>query len=557
MSQGNPPPQPSQRALVLAAEIVEQSDDAIVSKLPDGTVLSWNRSAERVFGYSAAEMIGHSIARIVPAERQHEEPELMALVRAGGDVSQFETQRVRKDGSKIDISVSLTPIRDAAGDIIAVSKIARDITARKKAERAMRASQKRLLEIFDSAPIGMLIAPIDRSRVIEANHKFCTFLGYSLDELRKLSVRDFAHPDDMEESTRGVRLLLEGSVQTFAFERRYRRKDGRYVWGRASATLIQGDESGTRELLVQVEDIEQRKAAEFELRGAKERLAMALEASDLSIWEFDVAAGVVTLDERWATMMGLPPGPTRTTAAHLAHITHPDDVEKAIQSAVYAFKGDAPGYVQESRLQSASGEWKWVRCSGKVVQRDADGRALRAIGTNLDVSARKATEESIRVMAFFDALTGLPNRTLFLDRLQQAVAAAHRSKKPMSVLYLDLDGFKPINDARGHETGDLVLRDVARRFQRILRESDTLGRLGGDEFAIVAPNTDAAEAMVIARRIRGSLEAPISVGGDPLPIEVSVGISSYPEDGATPDELLRRSDMAMYRAKVARRSIPA
>jgi diguanylate cyclase (GGDEF)-like protein len=206
-------------------------------------------------------------------------------------------------------------------------------------------------------------------------------------------------------------------------------------------------------------------------------------------------------------------------------------------------------------VRTPAGDWKWIRCTGKVIERDADGRPLRLIGTNLDVSARKAAEERIREMAFFDSLTGLPNRALFLDRLQQAVASSHRESRPMSVFYLDLNRFKEINDRCGHDVGDQVLREVAQRFMRLVRESDTLARLGGDEFAIVAPNTTRDDAVAVARRISACLDPPVSAAGEMLSVGVSVGISCYPDDGATADQLLRSADIAMYRSKGSERSL--
>ncbi len=662
----------------LDAAIVEHSDDAIVAKLPDGTVLSWDRSAERIFGYSAGEMTGQSISRLFPRDLAQEESEKMASLRAGAQIARFETRRVRKDGQIIDVSVTLSPIRDAKGGVIAVSKIARDITERKRiqtqleemtadlhqilenspflislwnpdrtnryanrayaatygltpeqmrgrrvaeilgptlyaqvepridaamagvaqsferkttladgsirheiveyvadtrhgaepglfvfvsditrrkaVEEALRESEARFRKTFEDAPIAMALSTIADGRVLDANRTLCQFLGYTLDELRGLTLRDLSHPDDVELSTDHLRRMQAGRVDSYKVERRYRRKDGRFVWGQATASVIGDRSDDSRYLVVQIEDIDRRKTTEAELQLAKERLALALEASEMSIFDFDLETDSVLLDERWAVMMGLPPSATLTTGTELARNTHPEDLPRAMQAAVSAMKGTASGYEQESRIKTASGAWKWIRCCGKIVERDASGKALRVIGTNVDVSERKAAEERIREMAFFDSLTGQPNRALFLDRLQQAIAAARRDARPVAVLFLDLDRFKQINDTMGHEVGDQVLREAARRFQGVVRESDTMARLGGDEFGVVAPNADRAQAVAMAERIIASLESAVTVPGGSFVVGVSVGISHFPEDGATPDQLLRNADMAMYQNKMQRRT---
>ena len=166
-----------------------------------------------------------------------------------------------------------------------------------------------------------------------------------------------------------------------------------------------------------------------------------------------------------------------------------------------------------------------------------------------DVTHRKQSVQALRELALHDTLTGLFNRTLFLDRLRQALQWAQNNAQSVAVLYLDLDRFKEINDTQGHTVGDDVLREVARRFSSVLRESEIVARLGGDEFAILATNADASAAVLIAERIVGTLATRVEVGSQAFSLGVSIGISRYPSDGDTPDALLRNADIAMYRAK--------
>jgi diguanylate cyclase (GGDEF)-like protein len=168
--------------------------------------------------------------------------------------------------------------------------------------------------------------------------------------------------------------------------------------------------------------------------------------------------------------------------------------------------------------------------------------------------ARQRAEEALAQQALHDPLTGLPNRLLFQDRVQQALHAAHRDRTSCALLLLDLDRFKEVNDTLGHQVGDLVLQRVAHRIQGLLRESDTLARLGGDEFVVLLPETEERGAVEVGRKISAALSGSFDQGGHAVQVEPSIGISLYPADGEEVATLLQRADLAMYRAK--RQRIP-
>jgi diguanylate cyclase (GGDEF)-like protein/PAS domain S-box-containing protein len=179
-----------------------------------------------------------------------------------------------------------------------------------------------------------------------------------------------------------------------------------------------------------------------------------------------------------------------------------------------------------------------------------DGKQIGVLGIYNDISERKRNEERLQYLATHDSLTGLPNRSLFQDRLQIALERALRNHKSLGILFMDLDGFKQVNDAYGHEIGDMVLRIVSQRLSGLLRASDTVARLGGDEFAFVLDHTlNRPDAVMIAERILEVLEAPIRVNDHSLSVSASIGISLFPQDGANADDLMRYADHAMYAAK--------
>jgi diguanylate cyclase (GGDEF)-like protein/PAS domain S-box-containing protein len=196
-----------------------------------------------------------------------------------------------------------------------------------------------------------------------------------------------------------------------------------------------------------------------------------------------------------------------------------------------------------------SGEILPVRCSVEAV-RDDLGEAVSYIAIYTDLSALQMSEQRLQYLAYHDALTGLPNRSLFMDRLAQALSLARRGAYPLTVMFLDLDRFKPINDALGHEAGDLVLREVGRRLESVVRDVDTVARYGGDEFVILFPGLeDGATITRIARDIFKGIGAPIEIAGHPYAVGCSIGSATFPQDAEFADPLIESADQAMYRAK--------
>jgi diguanylate cyclase (GGDEF)-like protein len=184
--------------------------------------------------------------------------------------------------------------------------------------------------------------------------------------------------------------------------------------------------------------------------------------------------------------------------------------------------------------------------------RNDDGAIMRMIGIFSDITQRKMTEEHLKHLAHHDLLTGLPNRTLYLDRLGQQIRLAKRDRKELAVLFLDLDRFKPINDSYGHNVGDEVLKQVADRLADCVRSADTVARIGGDEFTVIVGAMDQPDdARTVAEKISSELCRPITVKGVSHELGVSIGVSMFPADGEEADTLTRRADLAMYAAKTA------
>ena len=237
---------------------------------------------------------------------------------------------------------------------------------------------------------------------------------------------------------------------------------------------------------------------------------------------------------------------------------HPEDMETCMNTYVEAFERRVM-FSMIYRLRRHDGEYRWLLDEG-TPRFDTQGNFLGYIGHCLDITHQRQADAEIRRLAYYDALTGLPNRRLFMDRLNQALAGARRSGHVGALMFIDLDQFKRINDARGHDVGDAVLRQVGGRLTRFLRDEDTVARLGGDEFVVLLANLatkpDAAArlAMGVAEKIRGVMELPFQVEGVDYHLGASIGITIFPKAGETEDDLLREADTAMYRAKDAGRN---
>jgi diguanylate cyclase (GGDEF)-like protein/PAS domain S-box-containing protein len=280
-----------------------------------------------------------------------------------------------------------------------------------------------------------------------------------------------------------------------------------------------------------------------------ERLSLALEGSSHALFDWDIANDRMFVSAQGAVMRGDPAEETTSSGATMRAAVHPDDRDRVMAQIVAVVEGVDPLYRAEFRLAHRTREWIWVRANGRVVDRDAAGRALRVAGTYSDISDEKAAEEALRRQAEIDGLTGLPNRTLFNLRLDEAMARADTGQS-MALLFLDVDHFKSVNDTHGHEAGDEVLKACATRMRSVVRQSDTVSRLAGDEFTIILEGIkDLRDAQRVAGKLVETLREPIVASGRTLAITVSIGVALHTRGQLDPAALLRRADAALYEAK--------
>jgi diguanylate cyclase (GGDEF)-like protein/PAS domain S-box-containing protein len=297
-----------------------------------------------------------------------------------------------------------------------------------------------------------------------------------------------------------------------------------------------------------------------DLKIAEERYALAAKGANDGIWDCDLQTQETFYSPRWHAMLGLAPGVLPSSLDAWMSRVHPDDLPKVEAELQRHLRGDSPHFQNEHRILHANGDYLWVLARGLRVLQD-DGKPSRVAGSLTDISTRKQAEAELLRNAFYDGLTNLPNRALFMDRLGSTLARAERHRDYMfAVLFLDIDRFKIVNDSLGHGVGDQLLVALAQRLESCLRPGDTAARLGGDEFTVLLDGIASAEAASqIAHRFQDELSQPFDLQGHTVVSTASIGIVIGREKGAAlkysqPEEILRDADTALYRAKALGRS---
>ncbi|MGV8967745.1 MAG: EAL domain-containing protein [Cellulomonas sp.] len=294
---------------------------------------------------------------------------------------------------------------------------------------------------------------------------------------------------------------------------------------------------------------------EASMRASEERYALAARATNDGLWEWDARSRHVFLSDRCCTLLGLAPDPAGDRLAEWRELVHPDDLAEMRRGMRTTAIGQDESVESEYRVRTADGSYRWMlsRALGVRAGATGGGPVERIVGSLSDIHDRRSLEDKLREHATIDAVTGLPNRRLFLDRLGKAVERWQRDREPFAVLFLDLDGFKVVNDSLGHQMGDRLLIAVGARIQRELRSVDTGARFGGDEFAILLNDVPPAGVLAVAQRVQAALLEVINLDGNEFAIQASLGVATSAIAYTSAEDVLRDADTAMYHAKATER----
>ena len=398
---------------------------------------------------------------------------------------------------------------------------------------ALRESERRHRLLFERNLAGVYRNAVD-GRLLECNDAMAHILGYaSREELLAMHARDlYFTAAEREQFLEAIR--REGGVR--GVEVRLRRRDGTAVWVLESAHLLGNVLEGT------IVDITGRKYAENALRDSEERYRIMAENSTDLIARTTPHGIFVYASDALRSLLGYEP--TEVIGTPIRDLIHPDD-----RPSLREIIPDAVGRTFSYRARRKDGSLVWFESTSRAIV-DGSGEVSEIISVSRDISERRRAEEQIEYQAYHDALTNLPNRLLFRDRLTIALAHAKRQQAPLVVMFLDLDRFKIVNDTLGHSLGDELLRVVAERLRSQLREGDTIARMGGDEFTVLLSDLrDPEDAAKIAQKLLDTVAQPVRVEGHELYVTTSIGIALFPNDGDTAELLLKNADSAMYRAK--------
>jgi diguanylate cyclase (GGDEF)-like protein/PAS domain S-box-containing protein len=329
---------------------------------------------------------------------------------------------------------------------------------------------------------------------------------------------------------------------------------GRPIWVHSRGTTVWENGQAVKRTAI-LQDITARKNAQTALRDSEARWKLVLESVGDGLWDLQVQTGLEYLSPSLLRMHGFDPTDTSLSVATPGDRIHPDDLVQMLQDRQAHLDGLTPTYSSEHRIQCKDGSWKWVLSRGIVISRDAQGKALRMIGIHTDITKRKQAEVRIWQQAHFDALTGLPNRRMLRERLSQEIKKCRRHGLKVALLILDLDHFKEVNDTLGHDRGDQLLAQTAKRIKDSLRDIDTVARMGGDEFTVVVSElSDAIHLNSILSKLLRSLSSAFQLDHDQVFVSASIGVTIYPDDGIEIETLLKNADQALYVAKGAGRN---
>jgi diguanylate cyclase (GGDEF)-like protein/PAS domain S-box-containing protein len=532
--------------------LLQNTSDIITLLEPDGTVRYISPAVERVTGYRPEEQIGTSaFGSVHPDDRERALNAFSEILKGPGLHPPLEFRVPHKDGSWCYLEHVVNNLLDdpAVSGVVVTS---RDVTERKEAERKLREAEQRYRTLVEQVPAVVYTQEIGSSdSATYMSPQIETLTGYSPEDCKDPDLRwDMVHPEDREwlqaEDER-----TEAPGEVFATEYRVIHRDGRTKWVCNESVMIEDEMSGTRYWQGFMLDITERKTFEEALERLGRRHEMVLKSAGEGIFGLDLDGNATFVNPAAARMTGW-------EAEEL--------VGRPQHEVLHHTKTDGSPYPREEcPIQAALEDGATHRRDDEVFWRKdgtsfpveyvstpirQEGEVVGAVVTFKDTTERKVLEQQLHHQAFYDPLTGLPNRALFMERLQHASTRANRRDSGVTVLFVDLDDFKVINDSLGHKAGDQLLKAVAERLKVCLRPEDTAARLGGDEFTILVEDVaSVGEGVQIAERIAEVLQSPFTLDEEQVFTTASIGIALSSPTHERAEDLLRHADLAMYRAK--------
>ena len=413
----------------------------------------------------------------------------------------------------------------------------------------LRQREAVLRQILDTSSVAIFL--VDKQGCItQANQRMAEMFGCTRDALEGMEYVALVHPDERETGRQKMRSLLASSISQVDLDRQYWRADHTQFWGHLTGQRFKDASGQERGLVGVIADITARKQAEEQLRQSEQKLSDILENVDAFIYLKDMQGRYLFANRPVRDLFGATMD--EVVGQGDERFFDVDTVHQIIQNDQRVLALGETLRTEETNVNLKEGRTA-TYLSVKLPLRNATGEIYALCGISTDITSLKENEQKLEHIAHFDALTGLPNRVRLADRLQQAMAQAKRRGQRLAVAYLDLDGFKAVNDMHGHEAGDQLLIALSDRMKQVLREGDTLARIGGDEFvAVLLDLSDITTSEPMLNRLLAAAAQPVQYDDMVLKVSASLGVTFYPQaDEVDADVLLRQADQAMYQAKLA------
>jgi diguanylate cyclase (GGDEF)-like protein/PAS domain S-box-containing protein len=493
-----------------------------------GRILYTNQAEADLHGYTREELRGRDARIFSPPESWN--PLTPERARNAGRWKR-ERLNVRKDGTAFPVQLLSDIVTDAGGNPVGIVTTCEEIT-----ERYVRA--------FRLSAAGMALLDLD-GRHVHVNAAYARVLGWTEEELRSRDLSGFVHPEDLAGVNEVAARVIAGDPTDEPMEVRFIHRDDRPIWVLRSVALLPGSAGEPAGLVTQIQDITEKKRAEDALSASEESYRLLFERNLAGIYRIRLDGTIRNCNEAFARILGWER--EELIGRNIQNLLLDGTFRSSLLPRLERL-GNLSNV--EARLRHRDGSTVWV-LENLTKTDEAPSGAPFIEGIIVDITSRKRAEDRLLHDALHDALTGLANRALFMDRLDHVIRRARRQGFLFAVLFLDLDRFKLVNDSFGHLSGDQLLVAVAVRIASAIRTEDTVARIGGDEFAVLLDGIrDEEEAHQAAVRLQGSLARPFDAGGRDVFVTASIGIAVGNGDGR-PDDLLRDADTAMYHAKAA------
>lgn len=515
---------------------------------PNGRIAAINETGARIYGRTPEDMTGRSLFDFLSEKRRESLRTILSQVMERAEPVRFEGEH---DGRRFHASAY--PVTGPDGAVEQMAVFARDVTEQRKAQAALKRSEQRFRDV--SAAVGEYIWETDeRDTFTFVTDDVFSILGYTSGEMLGQTPALFIAGEDLEDFQRWRADLYRLQAPFSKVELRCRDKNGRTLWLQSSGVPHFDDEGVFCGYRGADMDITDRKDAEDAIKASERKLRALAESAYDAIVMIDMHGTASFWNPAAERLFGYTEQEVMGRPIH--ELITPPELRDEAMAGMRRFAGtgdgDAVGAIQETEALRKDGSRVPVERSVSAFRL---GGRWYAVATIRDIAERKATEARLLELATTDSLTGLFNRRRFMELAEREFARGKRYQGARTMLMMDIDHFKRVNDTHGHDVGDEVLRELARISRTALRELDILGRLGGEEFGVLLPETEAGPAMDVAERLRRAIEqTPIPTGVGELRITVSIGAATSKDDAETVETLLKRADVALYEAKQSGRN---